>query len=91
VRELILRLARENGSWGYQRIVGELRKLGIDVSATFVRSVLASAGLPPVPERDRETWRTFLRAAGYREVPPFNNGPYAHHWFEKRLPQRPSS
>jgi hypothetical protein len=64
VRELILRLARENGSWGYLRIVGELRKLGIDVSATFVRSVLASAGLPPAPERDRETWRTFLRANG---------------------------
>jgi hypothetical protein len=40
VRELILRLARENGSRGYLRIVGELRKLGIDVSATFVRSVV---------------------------------------------------
>jgi hypothetical protein len=64
VRELILRLARENGSWGYLRIVGELRKLGIDVSAAFVRSVLATAGLPPAPERDRETWRTFLRANG---------------------------
>ena len=39
VRELILRLARENDSWGYVRIVGELRKLGIDVSATLVRNV----------------------------------------------------
>jgi putative transposase len=49
---------------GYLRIVGELRRLGIDVSASFVRSVLASAGLPPAPERDSETWRRFLRANG---------------------------
>jgi putative transposase len=39
VRELIVRLARENTSWGYVRIVGELRKLGIEVSATLVRNV----------------------------------------------------
>jgi transposase InsO family protein len=61
VRELILRLARENGSWGYVRIVGELRKLGIDVSATLVRNVLKAAGLPPAPQRDRLDWRSFLR------------------------------
>jgi putative transposase len=64
VRALILRLARENTSWGYLRIVGELRKLGIDVSATFVRHVLASAGLPPAPLRDRQSWRAFLQAHG---------------------------
>src|SRR6266540_5406742 len=40
VRELVLRLARENTGWGYVRIVGELRKLGIDVSATLVRNLL---------------------------------------------------
>jgi putative transposase len=64
VRELIVRLARENTSWGYVRIVGELRKLGIDVSATLVRNVLADAGLPPAPQRDRLSWRSFLRAQG---------------------------
>ncbi len=47
VRELILRLARENSSWGYVRIIGELRKLGIDVSVTLVRNVLRNAGIPP--------------------------------------------
>jgi putative transposase len=60
VRELGLRLARENPSWGYLRIVGELRKLGIAVSATSVRNILASAGLPPAPQRDRQSWRSFL-------------------------------
>jgi putative transposase len=60
LRELILRLARENASWGYVRIVGELRKLGIDVSATLVRNVLARAGVPPAPQRDRLSWRSFL-------------------------------
>ena len=62
VRELIVRLARENPGWGYQRIVGELRKLGIDVSASFVRNVLAIAGLPPAPQRGRQSWRAFLQA-----------------------------
>jgi putative transposase len=64
VRELIVRLARENASWGYVRIVGELRKLGVDVSATLVRSVLAEAGIPPAPQRDRQSWRSFLRQQG---------------------------
>jgi len=49
VRELVLRLARENNGWGYLRIVGELRKLGIDVSATLVRNVLRAAGTPAWP------------------------------------------
>jgi putative transposase len=64
VRELILCLARENPSWGYQRIVGELRKLGSGVSVTSVRNILASAGVPPAPQRDRQSWRRFLRAHG---------------------------
>jgi putative transposase len=61
VRELILRLARENSSWGYLRIVGELRKLGIEVSATLVRNVLRAAGIPPAPKRGLLDWRSFLR------------------------------
>jgi transposase InsO family protein len=61
---LVLRLARENPSWGYLRIAGELRKLGITVSATSIRNILASAGLPRPPERHRQSWRSFLRAHG---------------------------
>jgi putative transposase len=64
VRQLILRLARENSHWGYVRIVGELRKLGIIVSATLVRNVLARAGIPPAPERAAPSWRSFLRQHG---------------------------
>jgi putative transposase len=61
VRQLILRLARENNHWGYVRIVGELRKLGITVSATLVRNVLVRAGIPPAPQRAGPSWRAFLR------------------------------
>jgi putative transposase len=64
VRQLIVRLARENSHWGYVRIVGELRKLGITVSATLVRNVLAGAGIPPAPERVASSWRLFLRQHG---------------------------
>jgi putative transposase len=64
VRELILRLARENSNWGYLRIAGELRKLGIAVSASSVRSILRRAGLPPAPRRDSHSWRSFLRSHG---------------------------
>jgi putative transposase len=62
LRELILRLARENPHWGYKRIVGELKGLCISVSATSVRKVLLEAGLQPAPQRMRSSWRAFLRA-----------------------------
>ncbi len=58
---VILRLARENPRWGYRRIVGELRGLGVVVSSTTVRKVLIEAGLRPAPERARLSWRAFLR------------------------------
>ncbi len=58
---LILRLASENPRWGYQRIAGELKGLGVRVSATTVRTVLIQAGVPPAPDRGGMSWRTFLR------------------------------
>jgi putative transposase len=62
IRELVLRLARENPRWGYQRIVGELNGLGIAVSATTVKKILRQAGLGPAGSRGGLSWGAFLRA-----------------------------
>jgi putative transposase len=62
IRALIVRLARENPRWGYQRIVGELKGLGIAVSATTVRKVLREQQLGPASTRGGPSWREFLRA-----------------------------
>ena len=60
--DLVLRLARENPRWGYMRIVGEARKLGVVVSATAVRAILRQRGLGPAPRRRGPSWVEFLRA-----------------------------
>jgi putative transposase len=62
IRALVLRFARENPRRGYQRIVGELRGLGIDISATTVRKILRQAGLGSAGERFGLSWCAFLRA-----------------------------
>ena len=62
IRELVLRVARENPRWGYQRIVGELNGLGFAVSATTVRKILGEASLGPAGSRGGLSWRAFLRA-----------------------------
>jgi hypothetical protein len=66
LQQLIVRLARENPRWGYQRIKGELLRLGIGVSATAIRTTLRRHGLDPTPRPTGGTWRAFLRqqAAG---------------------------
>ena len=61
VVDLVLRLARENPRWGYLRIVGECRKLGVRVSATSVRSILRRNHLGPAPRRGGPSWTQFLR------------------------------
>src|ERR687884_107578 len=60
VVELVVRLARENPRWGYLRIVGECRKLGVSLSATSVRRILRRHGIGPAPRRGGPTWTTFL-------------------------------
>jgi transposase len=62
IRLLVLRLARENGSWGYRRIHGELLVLGIKVAASTVWEILNDAGIDPAPERSNTTWAAFLRS-----------------------------
>jgi putative transposase len=62
VRDLIVRIGRENPRWGYQRIRGELLKLEIRISATTVRTILLRAGLDPAPRRAGPTWTEFLRS-----------------------------
>lgn len=61
-RALMLRLARENPSWGYRRLHGELLMLGIKVAASTVWEILREAGIDPTPERVCSTWTDFLRS-----------------------------
>ena len=60
VAALIEQMARENPSWGYKRVQGELLGLGYRVGASTVRRILKRLKIPPAPQRDRITWRQFL-------------------------------
>ena len=62
VRSVVLRLARENESWGHRRIHGELAGLGITVAPSTVWRILKSAGIEPAPRRDGPGWAEFLRS-----------------------------
>ena len=63
LRKLVVRMALENPFWGYDRIEGEIRKLGYRLSPTTVRNILRANGIEPSPERrKRTTWRQFLSA-----------------------------
>jgi hypothetical protein len=68
IRQLILRLARENPRWGCVRIEGELRKLGIRAGATTIRTLLRTARLGPAPRRSGPIWTEFLRTQAHRII-----------------------
>src|SRR5262249_2177023 len=59
---LVVRLAQENRSWGYDRIVGALANLGYTISDQTVGNILKRHGIPPAPERKTTTtWKEFIR------------------------------
>ena len=61
LRRLVVRMALENPLWGYDRIEGEIRKLGHRIAPTTIRNILKANGIVPSPERRiRTTWRQFL-------------------------------
>ncbi len=60
IREIIIRLAKENG-WGYERIRGELHKLHLRVSRSTIVNILKENGFDPGPNRSEGTWLEFLK------------------------------
>ena len=60
LRALVLKIARETG-WGYTRILGELKKLGANVSRQTVVNILKANGIEPGPKRGPGTWDEFLK------------------------------
>jgi putative transposase len=65
MREIVIRLAKENAHWGYRRIVGELRKLRLKLGRSSVRRILKDEGLTPSPTRrsraEETVWQKFIR------------------------------
>ncbi|MCB9852837.1 MAG: transposase [Phycisphaerales bacterium] len=65
MREIVIRLAKDNNGWGYRRIVGELRKLRLQLGRSSVRRILKDEGLTPSPTRrgraEETKWQKFIR------------------------------
>ena len=63
IRELIVRVARENPTWGYTRLRGALKNLGHELGRNTIKRLLAEHGIAPAPERGRSmSWSTFIKA-----------------------------
>jgi putative transposase len=65
IRDLVLRLARENPRWGHRRVHGELVGVGYQVAASTVWKILHRAGVEPAPRRTGPTWKQFLTAQAH--------------------------
>ena len=61
IRRLVVRMAEENPTWGYTRILGALKNVGHRVGRSTIARILKAQGIPPVPERPT-SWQVFLRA-----------------------------
>ncbi|MGH3856822.1 MAG: hypothetical protein ACRDR6_25725 [Pseudonocardiaceae bacterium] len=62
IKNLVVRMATEDPSWGHRRVQGELVRLGHRIAASTVWQILHDAGLDPAPRRWAPTWRQFLTA-----------------------------
>ena len=63
IRELIVRVARENPTWGYTRLRGALKNLGHELGRNTIKRLLAEHGIAPAPERGKSmSWSTFIKA-----------------------------
>ena len=63
IRELIVRVARENPTWGYTRLRGALKNLGHELGRNTIKRILAEHGIAPAPERGKSmSWSTFIKA-----------------------------
>ena len=61
-RDLVVRMARENPTWGYRRVTAELARLGHPVAASTVWSILRAAGIAPSPSRVTVSWSALLKS-----------------------------
>jgi hypothetical protein len=62
LKNLVVQLARQNSSWGYDRMVGALANLGHSLSDQTVGNLLRRQGIPPAPKRSQTTtWKEFIR------------------------------
>jgi hypothetical protein len=63
ITNLVVRMARENDAWGYDRVQGALANLGHIIAPNTVKNILKRRGIEPAPEREKRTsWKTFLKA-----------------------------
>jgi transposase len=62
IKNLVIRMATENPTWGHRRVQGELIRLGHRIAASTVWQILHDAGMDPAPRRSGPTWRQFLTA-----------------------------
>ena len=63
IEQLVVRMAKESSTWGYDRIAGAMANLGYRLSDQTVGNILQRHGIPPAPERQRTTtWANFIRA-----------------------------
>ena len=69
ISDLVIRMAEENGGWGYRRIQGALSNLGHEIARTTIANILKRHGMEPAPERNRKTtWKEFLVDIGLKSL-----------------------